>query len=84
MQDGENGLMDAYLPVVLLVNGPATNEFEIKRGVREDVPLSSFIFVIAMESLSISLKEICNKHIFQGIYLLNNGPILSFLLYAND
>lgn len=67
-----------------MVNGSPTKEFDIKRGVRQGDPLSPFLFVLAMEGLSASLKEACCKHLFHGISLPNNGPMVSHLMYADD
>lgn len=70
--------------VSILVNEPPTNEFPIKRGVRQRDPLSPFLFIIAIEGHSVSLKEACNCHIFQGISLPHDGPYLSHLMYVDD
>lgn len=52
--------------------------------VRQGDPMASFLFVIAMEGLSISIREACNQHLYYGISLPNNGPYLSHLMYADD
>lgn len=38
----------------ILVNSSPTKEFEIKRGVWQGDPVSSFLFILAMEGLSVS------------------------------
>lgn len=54
----------------------------MKKVVRQGDPLSTFLFVIAMEGLNVTLKTACNKGTFKGVQLPNNGPAISHLLYA--
>ncbi|KAL7597416.1 hypothetical protein Lser_V15G29053 [Lactuca serriola] len=37
-----------------------------------------------MEGVSVSMKEACDRHIFQGISLPHGGPILSHLMYVGE
>lgn len=68
----------------VLINGSPTLEFNIKRGIRQGDPLSSFLFAIALEGLSVSIKEACSQNLFDGVSLPNNGPTISHLMYADD
>ncbi|KAL4586081.1 hypothetical protein LXL04_010712 [Taraxacum kok-saghyz] len=68
----------------VIVNGSATNEFDFKRGVRQGDPLAPFLFILAMEGLSLTMREACEQHRFQGISTPNGGPMLSHLMYADD
>lgn len=45
----------------ILVNGSATKEFDIKMGVRQDDPISSFLFILVMEGLNIAMKKLVIK-----------------------
>jgi hypothetical protein len=43
--------------ITILVNGEATNFIKIGRGLRQGWPLSPFLFILVMESLSLLLKS---------------------------
>ncbi|KAJ0816203.1 putative RNA-directed DNA polymerase [Helianthus annuus] len=68
----------------ILVNGSPTKQFKFKRGLRQGDPLSPFLFVIAMEIISLLMNRACQTGLFKGCNLPNNGPIISHLCYADD
>nr|GFB53591.1 transposon TX1 uncharacterized [Tanacetum cinerariifolium] len=68
----------------LIVNGSPTNEFKMERGVRQGDSLSSFIFLIVSEALQVMVIDACNKGIFSGVSLADNGANISLLQYADD
>lgn len=68
----------------VLVNGAPTEEFAITKGVRRSDPLSSFLFIIAMEGLNQGIKRVLEKELIVGVTLPNNGPSISRLFYADD
>lgn len=68
----------------VLINGSPSLEFQIKKGVRQGDPMAPFLFVLAMEGLTVSLKEACSQFIFNGISLSEEGPGISHLMYADD
>jgi len=68
----------------VIINGSATKEFPISKGVRQGDPLSPFLFIIAMEGLNIALKTTRQNFLFHGIQIPNGGPTLSHLFYADD
>lgn len=45
----------------VLINGSVTKEFPITKGVRQGGPLSTFLFIIAMEDLNIVMRTTCQK-----------------------
>ncbi|KAL7607598.1 hypothetical protein Lser_V15G19622 [Lactuca serriola] len=68
----------------VIINGSPTKEFPISRGVRQGDPLSSYLFIIAMEGLSVALKTACNKGMFSGVQIPRNSLNISHLLYTDD
>ncbi|GKD01133.1 hypothetical protein Tco_1171407 [Tanacetum coccineum] len=54
------------------------------RGLRQDDPLSLFLFLLVAEALQISILEACSKGFFKCIHLANSGASLSLLQYADD
>ncbi|XP_058722191.1 uncharacterized mitochondrial protein AtMg01250-like [Vicia villosa] len=41
----------------ILVNGSATNDFSVEKGLRQGDPLSPFVFVLVMEALTALMKK---------------------------
>ncbi|KAJ0877929.1 putative RNA-directed DNA polymerase [Helianthus annuus] len=68
----------------VLVNGSPTFEFSCEKGIRQGDPISPFLFLIVMEGLSSLIRMACDKGMFQGVRLNNDGNIISHLLYADD
>nr|KAJ0220562.1 hypothetical protein LSAT_V11C200090910 [Lactuca sativa] len=70
--------------VSVLLNGLATSEFCMERGVRQGDPLSPFLFIIAAEGLHIAMESAKENGVFDGIQLPRHGPVISHLQYADD
>ncbi|KAJ0682333.1 putative RNA-directed DNA polymerase [Helianthus annuus] len=68
----------------VLVNGSPTKEFSYKRGLRQGDPLSPFLFIIAMEIVTLFVNRLSQKGVFQGCQLPNGGPNITHLCYADD
>lgn len=68
----------------VLINGTPTKEFRMTKGVRQGDPISSFLFIIAMEGLNVAMNSTVEKGVFQGIKIPGPSPIISHLFYADD
>ncbi|KAL9965974.1 hypothetical protein ACROYT_G023977 [Oculina patagonica] len=60
-------------------NGFVTSSFQLKRGVRQGDPLSPFLFIIALETLAVNIRN--NKQI-KGISV--DGNELKLTIFADD
>nr|GEY02190.1 RNA-directed DNA polymerase, eukaryota [Tanacetum cinerariifolium] len=67
----------------ILVNGSPTPEFKFHKGVKQGGPLSLFLFILLMESLHLSFKNILNAGLYKGIQV-DESLTLSHLFYADD
>jgi mannosylglycoprotein endo-beta-mannosidase len=63
----------------VFVNGSPTEEFSLKKGLRQRDPLSPFLFNIAVQGLSSMLQRGCDLGLIEGININNVGPVLSHL-----
>nr|GEW55565.1 RNA-directed DNA polymerase, eukaryota [Tanacetum cinerariifolium] len=68
----------------ILVNGSPTKEFAFGRGFKQGDPLSSFLFILIMESLHLSFTRVVNAGLFKGISIGDGSVNLSHLFYADD
>jgi hypothetical protein len=68
----------------VLVNGEPSTTFQSQRGIRQGCPLSLYLFVIAINELSIRLQaEIHNRNL-SGISLGSGCRPIHSLLFADD
>jgi hypothetical protein len=51
----------------VLINGEATNFFKSERGLRQGCPLSPYLFILLMDSLSLLLAKSISEHRISGI-----------------
>jgi len=64
----------------ILVNGCPTDEFALKRGLRQGDPISLFLFLIAVEGLNVMMSEAASQNLFIG-YSVGRNMLLCFLTY---
>ncbi|XP_024626870.1 uncharacterized protein [Medicago truncatula] len=69
----------------VLVNGSPTDEFQMKRGLRQGDPLSPFLFLLAAEGVNILMTSAVNLNLFTGYSIgMHNPTVLSHLQFADD
>jgi len=68
----------------ILVNGEPTAGFSVTRGIRQGCPLSPYLFVVAINELSISLQHHLQNSRLTGISLGQGCPPIHSLLFADD
>jgi hypothetical protein len=68
----------------ILVNDQPTSYFVPQRGLRYGCPLSPYLFVIAINELSLSLQEALNDSNLRGVTLGAGAPPIHSLLFADD
>nr|GEV96977.1 putative RNA-directed DNA polymerase, eukaryota, reverse transcriptase zinc-binding domain protein [Tanacetum cinerariifolium] len=59
----------------VLVNGSLTSEFSIKQGLRQEDPLSHFLFIVVMEDLHSILSTVWDQVLFEVLISILPFPI---------
>lgn len=70
--------------LAILVNDEPTEYFHPQRGLRQGCPLSPYLFVLAINELSIRLHEALHNNNLSGITLGPRAPPIHSLLSAYD
>ena len=68
----------------VVINGRPSHKFKSSRGICQGCPMSPYLFVIAINELSLALNEALAAHSLQGILLGPNCPPIHSLLFADD
>ncbi|CAJ2632329.1 unnamed protein product [Trifolium pratense] len=69
----------------VLVNGSPTDEFPLRRGLRQGDPLSPFLFLLAAEGLNVLMEAMVARNLFQGYSVGGQGSVsVSHLQFADD
>jgi len=69
----------------VLVNGSPTAEFPLKRGLRQDDPLSPFLFPLAAEDFHVLMESLSVNNLFSGYHMGGSeSVIVSHLQFADD
>ena len=88
------GLNDIFIKLIytcisspefaVLVNDEPSHLFSYQRGLRQGCPLSPYLFVIAINELSIRLQENLQSNNLTGVSLGTGCPAIHSLLFADD
>lgn len=70
--------------LAVIINGEPTATFYPQRGVRQGCPLSPYLFVLAVNELSISLQNNMDLNNIKGVTLGPGCPKIHSLLFADD
>jgi len=70
---------------LVLVNESPTDEFPLKRGLRQGDPLSPFLFLLVAEGFNILMNSMSTSQFFHG-YKVGSDPttVVSHLQFADD
>ncbi|CAJ2661804.1 unnamed protein product [Trifolium pratense] len=69
----------------VLVNGSPTDEFPLRRGLRQGDPLSPFLFLLAAEGLNVLMEAMVARNLFTGYSVGGQESIVvSHLQFADD
>jgi hypothetical protein len=69
----------------VLVNGSHTDEFPLERGLRQDDPLSLFLFLLGAEGLNVLMKSLVEANLFMGYNVGGQDAIcVSHLQFDDD
>jgi hypothetical protein len=66
------------------VNGQSFGHFNATRGIRQGCPLSPYLFVIAINELSVRLQRAMDEAELTGITLGPGCPPIHSILFADD
>ena len=67
-----------------IINGQLFARFRSNRGIRQGCPLSPYLFVLAINELSLALQEAMSHSSLEGVILGPNCPPIHSLLFADD
>ena len=70
--------------ISVLVNGSPTKEFIPKKGLRQDDPLSPFLFLIVVEGLAGVSRTVVKKEFVEGLEIGKKAVKVNMLQYADD
>jgi len=68
----------------ILWNENKLPQFKPTHGLRQGDPLSSYLFILCMEKLSMAINHEVNQGSWKPIHITTTGPHLSHFLFADD
>lgn len=67
--------------LAIIINGKQTEYFEPSQGIRQGDPLSSYLFILSMEFLSMLIHQHISIGAWKPIQLSKSGPSISHTLF---
>lgn len=68
----------------VLVNGSPSGEFKLERGLRQEDPLSPFLYLLIAEGLSLLVSRATETGLFEAAEIGNNRFKVPMLQYTDD
>ena len=68
----------------ILHNGTEIGPITLERGLRQGVPLSPYLFIICVDSLSSTLKGLQDKGFIHGCSIARSAPPIFYFFFAGD
>ena len=68
----------------MLLNGNPSDEFKLKRGLRQGNPLSPYLFIICVEVLLGLIARAQERKALHCIKNVRSGPQISHLLFVDN
>ncbi|KAM1262570.1 hypothetical protein ACFX13_028354 [Malus domestica] len=68
----------------ILINGRPGRAFKPTRGLRQEDPISPYLFLFLSEVLSLVVSKVVQQGYLEGIRISTSGPMLSHLLFVDD
>jgi hypothetical protein len=66
------------------LNGGLSSDFSPSRGIRQEDPLSPYLFLFCVEGFSTLLKKAQEESLLKGVKFGTDGPHITHLLFADD
>ena len=66
------------------INGKQSGQIIPSRGLRQDDPLSPYLFLLCVEGLSALIKKAGSNGTMEGVFVYRGGPSLSHLFFIDD
>ncbi|XP_026434571.1 uncharacterized protein LOC113332111 [Papaver somniferum] len=70
--------------ISVLLNGSPTQIFSPTRGIRQDDPLSPYLFILCMEFLSRLILNAETNHLISGVKAARKAPGITHLMFDDD
>lgn len=69
---------------VVILNGQLGNKFACSRGLRQEDPLSPYLFLMVNEVLSKIISRAIDTKQLQKAQMSPHGPSISYIFFADD